>query len=646
MMKRNIFVLFLCLVIGYTWVSAQVTLRDSVEIDVFHGKMLPDSFTNLKGTNVQSNHKLSVTPSTLVIPKTGNLIVSYQHADLLSMVWRMHPEETLNLYFVDRDSMVSDTLKDRFDFSFDYRVYYAGNNCAPIWSSGDYIDYDYYFYTGKPQQWDLGPVEEGEFVQLSYTAEADTCDYSTYERGRALKPFYNCHFYTCYDSLGQITGWDVKLLPGSIWWLNTWQWERLTFHLGVVPPEKQLNVRVLPDTLGCQDTSFVSLQAVDAEGKEIDLADDEPFNVTLDPTGQQYGGLLHLARSGLTTELIDIPYQDFIDGKIAYTVNSSLPDSTIQANIKVMGQDQPELCDSASITLDEAVTLEINAPEDSVSYIQPEPAMPILEFKAELEGCDQSALCVAEWTYEISYDYPSGSDTEEHLGEAAFVPKVPHKSTLISEWELDLSNTRIIGGEATVSVSAEFEGETYTDTLIHYIRGENPDDEDVTEGLDTGEKTMLKIETSGFDQFDTEDYAEPNEGLPLCSDADEHGWGMCQIDDRWHIITTDLLWEWTANLTYGINYYNTRRNAAENLLETLGGLDIVAEGQTRQSMIDSEAYARYNGGGNARYWNWIEPTRNNPIGYWEVNPAMMNNGIREYNPNVDANVGRYINNYQ
>ncbi|MDZ7723793.1 MAG: hypothetical protein U5R06_13555 [candidate division KSB1 bacterium] len=240
MMKRNIFILFLCLVIGYTWVSAQVTLRDSVEIDVFHGKMLPDSFTNLKGTNVQSNHKLSVTPSTLVIPKTGNLIVSYQHADLLSMVWRMHPEETLNLYFVDRDSMVSDTLKDRFDFSFDYRVYYAGNNCAPIWSSGDYIDYDYYFYTGKPQQWDLGPVKEGEFVQLSYTAEADTCDYSTYERGRALKPFYNCHFYTCYDSLGQITGWDVKFLPGSIWWLNTWRWERLTFHVGVESSETEI----------------------------------------------------------------------------------------------------------------------------------------------------------------------------------------------------------------------------------------------------------------------------------------------------------------------------------------------------------------------------------------------------------------------
>ena len=341
-MKKNIFVLFLYIVIGYTWVSAQVTLRDSVQIDVFHGKMLPYTVTNLqKSADVQSGKNISVTPSTLEIPKTGNLIVSYKNADLLSMVWRMHPEETLNLYFVDRDSMVSDTLKDRFDFLFDYRVYYAENNCAPIWSSGDYIDYDYYFYTGKPQEWNLGPVEAGEFIQLSYTAEADTCDYSTYERGRALKPFYNCYFYTGYDSLGQITGWDVKFLPGSVWWLNTWQWERLTFHLGVVPPEKQLDVWVLPDTLGYQDTSFVSLQAVDADGEEIELADDEPFNVMLDPDGQQYGGLLHLARSGLTTELTDIPYQDFIDGKIAYTVNSSLPDSIQYASITVIGQDQP-----------------------------------------------------------------------------------------------------------------------------------------------------------------------------------------------------------------------------------------------------------------------------------------------------------------
>ena len=156
--------------------------------------------------------------------------------------------------------------------------------------------------------------------------------------------------------------------------------------------------------------------------------------------------------------------------------------------------------------------IEIVEKADTVDYISATPLMPLLEFDAELDGYDAAPLCMAEWTCQISYDDPPGSDSVSYTDETPFKSKVPYDSTLIAEWELDLSDSLIIGGKATVVVSATLEGNVYTDTLEHYIRDENPDDGDVIDGLDTGEKTVVETESDGFSQFDRENYAKPQKG--------------------------------------------------------------------------------------------------------------------------------------
>jgi len=374
---------------------------------------------------------------------------------------------------------------------------------------------------------------------------------------------------------------------------------------------------------------------------EMNLSYEDTISFTLQSDNKNLIHYGYLTLNGIDT-VHSVTYQEANYGEVKYIAEFQDFEDGTEVHIIAENYENNLIGMTSINVVDKKPKLTIFTPQNKKIYnITATPEMPTIACKAKLSGYDEESTPEAQWECKVSYDYPPGSDEETYTEE-----EVAFDEDFISEWDLNFNdNATIIGGKVTIKVSAEINAKSYLDSLIVYIRGENPNDDDVTEGLDTGEITMLETETSGFDQFDTEEYAEPNERLPLRSDADEHGWGMCQIDDRWHTITTGLLWEWTANLTYGINYYNTRRNAAENLLETLGDLDIVAEGQTRQSMIDSEAYARYNGGGNARYWNWVEPDPNVPNGYWEASPAMIINGVREYHPLVDRNVGRYLRYY-
>ena len=74
----------------------------------------------------------------------------------------------------------------------------------------------------------------------------------------------------------------------------------------------------------------------------------------------------------------------------------------------------------------------------------------------------------------------------------------------------------------------------------------------------------------------------------------------------------------TENLDWSLNYYNGRRNLSEGHLENTGGnLNNPISGQTRQSMIDFEGYAKYNGGDSAQVWEWVPPDEDNNIpGHW------------------------------
>lgn len=289
----------------------------------------------------------------------------------------------------------------------------------------------------------------------------------------------------------------------------------------------------------------------------------------------------------------------------------------------------------------DSIKLKLEAPKNAeIKYITPTPSMPTVKCKAKLSGSDLSGNYVANWTCKVEYHFPpSRCDDERNYTDEKFFD-----SNHISEWDLNFNNSvPIIGGEAKIKVSTVIKGKMYSDSVTIYIRGENPPDASVLNGLDNGQIAMLRTESSNLDQFDTENYAEPNVGLPLRG-GDGHGWGLCQIDDRSHQITTALLWDWTANRAYGVNYYNQQRNGARARLEATGHLDTPAPGQTRQSMIDSEAYARYNDGPSARYWEWVTPTETIP-GHWIVRPTAVRNGERVDLDDLGEHVRNYLDNY-
>lgn len=201
------------------------------------------------------------------------------------------------------------------------------------------------------------------------------------------------------------------------------------------------------------------------------------------------------------------------------------------------------------------------------------------------------------------------------------------------------------------------ENQVLQDSIIFFIRGTNPSNSVVVGELDAGETALLETEVPNYSQFDTEYYTIPNENLPLRSDTsrneqgelkgDLHGWGISQLDDRWHDITTDILWDWTENLDSGMDYYNQQRDGAENRLENSGHFDTFAEGQTRQSMIDIEGHARYNDGPDGRVWEWVEPTRTNPAGHWirHVTHIDTDTGDRVDAPDLEDHNDDYIENY-
>jgi|GEM_PF-5821087 len=403
-----------------------------------------------------------------------------------------------------------------------------------------------------------------------------------------------------------------------------------------------------PDTIAYQDTTTlyaVACKQEEPDAPPVPITDESLLELSLWEEYIGYGRLI--GPDGQTgASLSNLRYGDVRSGKVRFVADgTTIPKELtyLYFTLKPMGEKCPEAFPWLTIqpsadTLD-TVMLDLEIPKaNEIYYITPSPTMPTLECRAKLSGNNLKDNYMANWECKLEYHYPPGSDERMYSEDNFF------DSNYISNWGLNFNNSvPIIGGNVNIKVSTLINSKIYSDSVRIYIRGENPSSAVVLNGLDNGEIAMLRTESSNLAQFDTENYDTPHIGLPLRG-ADSHGWGLCQIDDRSHRITTALLWDWTANREYGLNYYNQQRDRARARLESIGHLDTPAEGQTWQSMIDSEGYARYNGGPSARYWEWVEPRRKTP-GHWIAFPTTLKSGERKFNPVLWNNVSHYIRNY-
>jgi len=255
--------------------------------------------------------------------------------------------------------------------------------------------------------------------------------------------------------------------------------------------------------------------------------------------------------------------------------------------------------------------LKITEPEkEKIVDINSDPSMPEIYCKigenSTFEGKNIS------WKSKIEYNC-SG-----HTGEAEYTKTKSYQESK-NGWNWDLSEyDQIIGGEVTLSAKTTVEGEEFSDEITIYIRGENPEQSEVEAELSTtGEKAVLATENNEIDwnQFSTENYSDPSEGLPRVVNAD---WGVASINSYWHDITTGILWDWTANVDKGIEIFDNNESAARTDLQNQSPPNT----NIPQKILDCEKYAKYQGGGDAGAYEWSVPEGAPPSdGHWEHNPT-------------------------
>ncbi|MGD8778345.1 MAG: hypothetical protein PVH88_05220 [Ignavibacteria bacterium] len=378
------------------------------------------------------------------------------------------------------------------------------------------------------------------------------------------------------------------------------------------------------------------------QGGEIeDFPSDQRFDIEI-LEGEEYGDLYYFGDGYPQMEKSFTDALNYFAFGSYDSISVDTAEVIIRATTEILDGSELKILEGEEklYIIEEKDSLTIISPEeeDEIYYITNTPEMPSITCRAEFSGDNIPENQTANWSCSVAYDYPPGDDEETYNAEIVF------GSDNITEWNLNFNNSEIIiGGKATIIVTTTVDDEEYADTIVVHIRGENPEDATVIALTDDGEQAMIETEVPSYSQFRTENYDEPNERLPIRG-GDRHGWGMCQLDDRSHTITTALLWDWTANFEYGTNYYNQQRNGAERRMNDDINLHGPIAGQTRQSMIDIEGYARYNGGPSARVWRWIPATERNP-GRWVRNVTAIRNGVRRYNPDIDEHAGNYEGNY-
>ncbi len=436
------------------------------------------------------------------------------------------------------------------------------------------------------------------------------------------------------------------------------------YGIGKATIGRQIVVQFEPAELNPGDTALVKIYKKDLNSNLVEFPADQKYEIGI-MEGCEYGDLL-------VNDTSDVYFTN-VTGPIKYVAADSIgADSgkvtlrvgiipAVGTKIKQKGKSKKvngitaSYCSinafvydeygTGSIVFKKGIKIELVGSIDQepfIYWISQTPTMPTIQLRAVRTGFWNLTGETANWTCTLTYNYPPGSDTQTYNGETIFYDRD------ITEWNLNFNDSDpIIGGEAIITVTATVDGKQYADTIVVYIRGENPTPADVEARTeDHGQFTMVETESNVM-QFHTENYAEPNEGLPLRSGADNGtGWGLCQLDQGSHPIYTSTLWDWTANLQQGLNYFNQQRDGAERRLNNDIHLHGPIAGQTRQSMIDYEGYAKYNGGPSAQVWEWVPPDEDNNIpGHWIRYVTTLQHGERLYNQSVDIHVGHYENNY-
>jgi len=273
--------------------------------------------------------------------------------------------------------------------------------------------------------------------------------------------------------------------------------------------------------------------------------------------------------------------------------SSCLPDPSQDGASCSIGSVVDGVCETGVCVASNA-ELEIDQPNSNSQFsITSDPHMPQLAAHAEILHVDPdpTASTEFEWTAEIDYTGPDGSDFNFTFA----------ASTSVGGSYTPDTGGATRGGDLTYTASATVNGKVLTgETQGLMIVGTNPSHQQVNAALGGFPATNIACWESNHKlaQFNSQ-------GLPLFGAP--HGYGIMQLDPP---PSAEDVWNWSQNVSDGLGVLATKLADAKGYPKRVqqtfpDATDFVALGLiepvTGLPYLDFEWIQRYNGGS---YWKW------------------------------------------
>lgn len=252
--------------------------------------------------------------------------------------------------------------------------------------------------------------------------------------------------------------------------------------------------------------------------------------------------------------------------------------------------------------------------EDFYALITSEPEMP----KIEVKNCSNE---IVNGRFKIEYEKPYNGGIARKLVD--YFPESEEDNELntvtigasTGEWEVDFGE-KIRGGRITFEYttcqeeSSSITEEDLTESFVFYIRGENPEKDEVMQYIaDEGYKDdywfLIRLLRHESGTGDRDEFRQFNPGNNYGSDWTDfvgcpnfgppRGWGISQIDnidqinrnernelnlsnldegqtideDGYVVASDEAMWNWKENIDFGIIVLNNKRNIINNYLNRL-----------------------------------------------------------------------------
>jgi hypothetical protein len=203
--------------------------------------------------------------------------------------------------------------------------------------------------------------------------------------------------------------------------------------------------------------------------------------------------------------------------------------------------------------------------QGKVFYISEQCKMPALTVTANVKNPKSPLTGIPQYEWKVTLVF-NGTGYPHATGRVTNHPEI--KATTATN-QFTIPFTTVRGGDLTVSVTVRAEAQSYQGSTIGYkILGTNPTIGSLQTEISllagqsstTGFKKLMRLESSLMQFFGS----GKNAGIPIFSQDNLGGVGLCQITDPTRFDFADFVWSWKVNLSQGWKLYKSKEKVAKN----------------------------------------------------------------------------------